>query len=298
MEISAKILKDSISPSGVRITTFELVAPRIILAEINTHRVFSRNSASSRAVPAMKKIKMVWDDPYIPVHWGANKAGMSSDTEISGVSAWLLKTAWVASSKLACISAYIFNKLGLHKQWANRCLETYEYTKIVLTATEYDNWFWLRDHKDAQPEIQILASRMNEAMVLSVPTQLYAGEWHLPYVDSSRDSGGVIRYCVDGDTVSLDVAQKVSASCCAQVSYRVMNTDLQKAHDIFDKLVYSDPLHASPFEHQATPIIGNRKGTYTHKDVNGNAWSGNLRGWSQYRHLVVPKLIQQHKTEQ
>lgn len=298
MEISAKILKDSVSPSGVRITTFELVYHRYFHSEVMTHRVASKNASSSRAVPIKKFVDMVLTDPATPTHWGANQAGMQASSELTGFRLHMAKFVWKLASKSAAYLSLALSKIGVHKQIANRLTEPFQYMKVVFTATELDNFFHLRAHPDAQPEFQKLAYAMKSAVDESTPQPLYAGEWHLPYITTVRDDSGVLGYFSDGERLTLDAAQKISASCCAQVSYRILNTNPEKAEDIFNKLIYSDPVHASPTEHQATPIIGNRKGTYTHKDVNGNAWSGNLRGWSQYRHLVVPKLIQQHKTEQ
>lgn len=296
MEISAKILKDSISPSGVRITTFELVYNRYIHSEVMTHRVASKNASSSRAVPIKKFVDMVLSDPATPTHWGKNQAGMQANEELTGARLVAAKLVWGFAAKSAAYLSLLLSKIGVHKQIANRLTEPFQFMKVVFTSTEYANLFHLRAHKDAQPEFQKLAFAMKLAMLGSTPMQLFAGEWHLPYIHTTRDeSNGELRYWSEGAEVDLETAQKISASCCAQVSYRVLNADIDKAEDIFYKLIYSDPIHASPTEHQATPIVANKRGMYTHKDVNGEAWSGNLRGWAQYRHLVVPKLIKQHK---
>lgn len=302
-KIKAKILADSVSGiSGKRITSFELEYPRYVHAELLTHRLFSRNAASSRAIPVHKKLKMVWKDPVIPIKWGKNKPGMQSSDEFTGWRASVLKFAWKSASKLACISAWTLMKLGLHKQWAGRCLEWFERYKVVLTATEYENWEWLRDHEDAQPEIRELAKCMIEARDESKPMTLHPGEWHLPYVHTQRDLTGDIAYVIDGHEVDLDTAQKVSASCCAQVSYRVLNMEINKAKNIFNKLIESVPVHASPTEHQATPMWGWDTLAYglyewafeegiTHiklqEDLEGcDLWSGNFCSWIQYRQLI------------
>lgn len=301
--ISATILADSVSSvSGKRITTFELEYPRLIHSELMTHRLFSRNAASSRAIPIKKKIKMIWNNPAMPVHWGKNQPGMQAKAEIQGFKRSLAKFAWKTASTVACISTYTLFKLGIHKQIVNRILEPFERYKVVLTATEYENWFWLRDHEDAQPEIRELAGVMNEARRLSNPKTLYPGEWHLPYVHTQRDLAGPIQYVVDGKEIDLETAQQVSASCCAQVSYRVLNQSIEKAKDIFDKLINSVPVHASPTEHQATPMkcfdqlsyvaAGNDfEDGITHVKTNNNLnecdlWSGNLCSWIQYRQLI------------
>jgi len=306
--IKAKILADSVSSvSGKRITSFELEYPRYVHAELLTHRLFSRNAASSRAIPVKKKLKMIWKNPVIPIKWGKNKPGMQSSDELTGQRASILKFAWKSASKLACISAWGLMKLGLHKQWAGRILEPFENYKIVLTATEFENWFWLRDHEDAQPEIRELARVMSKAREESNPFELYPGEWHLPYVSTTRrdigqHDGGSIIYQVGDRVVDLETAKQVSASCCAQVSYRVLNQSVEKAKNIFDKLINSVPCHSSPTEHQATPMKWFDNLSYiatgvdyedgiTHvklsSDLDGcDLWSGNLCSWIQYRQLI------------
>lgn len=300
--IGAKVLADS-SSNGKRITSFELEYPRYIHSEVMTHRLFSRNAASSRAIPVKKKLSMIWNDPVIPIKWGKNKPGMQSSDVITGWKASVMKFAWKIASKLSCVSAWSLMKLGLHKQWAGRILEPFEKYKVVLTATEFENWFWLRDHEDAQPEIRELARVMKVAQEKSSPNELHAGEWHLPYIETTIDitpKERHVKYFVQGEEVDLETARKVSASCCAQVSYRVLNSTVEKAVAIYDKLITSVPVHASPTEHQATPmeypevhnlIANTMKKTFgqegtTHIGRNGKVWSGNLQGWIQFRQLI------------
>lgn len=302
--IKATIIADSINEAGNRITTFELEYPRIVHSELMTHRLFTRNAASSRAIPIMKKLKMVWDNPAMPVHWGKNQSGMQAAVELTGVRRWIGQHGWTLASKVACASAYVLYKAGVHKQITNRIVEPFERFKVVVSATEYDNWFWLRDHPDAQPEIQELARVMRAAMEDSDPVFLRVEDWHLPYVMTEVGNDGVVRYFiekldVEGEHVLLEeldveTAKKVSASCCAQVSYRSLNTGVGIAMSIFKKLVESEPVHASPFEHQATPMLiggidvqtGRVQEGVTHFDVNGNVWSGNFKGWIQHRQLI------------
>lgn len=288
MDIKATIIADSITHDGVRITTFELEYPRFIHGELMTHRLFSRNAASSRAIPITKMQKQVWEDPAMPVEWGSNKSGMQAGDPVENPA--FCKWAWKMCAKTAVISSKLLAKLGLHKQIVNRVLEPFQMMKTVLTATEYDNFFMLRDHEDAQPEIRELAKAMDHQMKYSIPVQLKAGEWHLPYIKSFDDGEGGRYYTSQGELISLSDARKVSSSCCAQVSYRILNQDLEKALSIYGKLVDSDPVHASPFEHQATPMSDEAelddKGI-THMDSQGNLWSGNLKGWIQYRQIFA-----------
>ena len=283
-QIKVKIVADSINGySGVRITTFEYEAPRIILAEINTHRVFSRNASSTRAIPVKTLIKQIWDNPFTPTYWGSNQPGMQAKDELSGVKLALAKFGWNIGSKVACSLALFLSKVGLHKQIAGRVLEPWMMVKGVITSTELENWYTLRNHPDAQPEIQDLAYKMKCAQSQSTPKRLFHGQWHLPYVDTIEEGSfdTATQYYFDeaGNKISLDMAQKISASCCAQVSYRKNDSSLEKAETIFDRLVSSKPAHMSPVEHQATPIVTS----------NPNTFVANFRTWKQFRTILESK---------
>lgn len=287
--IKARIVADSISESGVRIATYELEYPRFIHSELMTHRLFSRNAMSSRAVPVKKMIELVANSPAIPVYWGMNKPGMQADVEHDDIEA--CEKAWKYAAKNSSEIASSMSEKGLHKQIVNRLLEPFQMMKTVVTATEFDNFFWLRRHEDAQPEIKELANCMYEAMWVSQPEKLKYGEWHTPYVEHKRNEDGSLSYVtIDGEQCDAETALKVSASCCAQVSYRVLDGSVEKAVSIYKRLVESKPVHASPFEHQATPMgcFGSFSDhpAITHIDRSGNFWSGNLRGWIQHRQMI------------
>lgn len=287
--ISVKIIKDSITNQQYRIITFELEYPRFIHAELMTHRQFSRNAASSRAVPIANMIKHVKDNPAFPVHWGKNQPGMQAAQEIDTDALAVSKHTWMSACASACEWSALLNSQGLHKQIVNRVTEPFQVMKTIVTATEYKNWFWLRCHADAQPEIKQLADKMRILMLNSNPQLLNIGDWHLPYVNCKF---GVINqdfYDADGTLLTLTDAKKVSASCCAQVSYRRYDDSLARALAIYDRLIISEPAHASPVEHQATPIPDINRfwpDGVTHMDLNGEYWSGNFRGWIQNRKLL------------
>ena len=298
--ISATIIADSISPDGVRITTFELEYPRFIHSEFMTHRLFSRNAASSRAIPVAKAIELVQTNTAMPIHWGKNQPGMSAKEECNEPIAtcnWSREDWWNRARDKAIEHAEEFNKAGYHKQIVNRLLEPFTMIKVVCTATEFDNFFWLRDHPDAQPEIAELANMMWLGLANRRPVRLKANDWHVPYYQNGywEDFGGV-----DVRGVGLDDALAISASCCAQVSYRKLDDSIEKARDIFKRLVESKPVHASPFEHQATPLtvgmsgVTQVKGT-THFDNKGRAWSGNFRQWVQHRQLIPDHTCWEYK---
>jgi len=287
-QITATIIADSVSSvNGQRITTFELVYPRFIHSELMTHRVFSRNAMSSRAVPITKLVDQVSDDPALPIHWGLNQSGMQAKEELQGVRRDGVEYLWRQAAEKASNTAYLMDSAGLHKQIVNRILEPFQLMKTVLTATEFDNFFWLRCHEDAQPEIKDLADKMFAAMKEDNIAKLEPGDWHTPYFGDG--------YWLKGCGISLEDALAISSSCCAQVSYRVLDDSIEKARKVYQRLVESTPVHASPFEHQATPMectgrwaeeeILHTEGV-THLDKDYNIWSGNFKSWIQYRQLI------------
>lgn len=296
MTIEVKVIADSISPQGVRITTLELEYPRFIHAELMTHRVFSRNSASSRAIPIKTMLDTITFNPAKPVHWGKNQAGMQAKEELEQPQKIRAQSAWNTAMIDAVKHSASMHEIGVHKQIANRITEPFQHMKVVVTSTEWNNWDWLRFHPDAQPEIKALAEKTIEARAKSVPQKLKHGEWHLPYVVSKRHDAGYIEYFDEtGKQISAHEAIMISASCCAQTSYRKSDTSLEKAETIYKRLIESEPCHASPVEHQAAVIdfsyaLAGDSNTWpvgvTHIDRDGIFWSGNFRGWVQYRQLV------------
>lgn len=276
---SVKIIKDSCSHTGQRITTFQLRYWRAIHAELMTHRVFSRNASSSRAIPVKTMLKQVWNDPAGPIHWGVNRSGMQAKEELQGWRKTAAKWLWRTAGKAACVFAWSAMKIGLHKQVANRLLEPWQYIHVVLTATDFDNWDELRIHPDAQPEIRSLASSMRHARIFSNPTYMREGEWHLPYV--SLDD----YVTLSGDREDrINILKQVSAARCCRVSYLKHDGTAASVSEDFDlcrKLASSRPIHASPFEHVATPCLSNDK-----------SQTGNFNGWRQYRKEVEQEIFQ------
>jgi hypothetical protein len=260
--------------------------------------MFSRNAASSRAIPVAKTIEMVRSDPAMPVHWGKNQPGMQANEELTGFELDQVQAGWKLSARRQADYAENMAHYGAHKQIVNRVLEPYVWIKVVATATEYNNFWWLRDHKDAQPEIRQLAKVMHKAYRDAEIHTLYDDEWHLPYLHLVRGTGlnRKLHYCLDEDirtAISLEDAKMVSASLCAQVSYRKLDFSVEKARDIFKRLIESEPVHASPVEHQLLVKNPNdftmqqaRWQGWTHMDFDGNYWSGNIKGYIQYRQLI------------
>ena len=296
--ITARILADSVAPNGVRMTTMEIEYPRFILAELNTHRMLSKNSASSRAIPVKTMHEHMRLNPAQPVHWGKNQPGMQAKEELTDNDLADVQFMWQRAQQDAMHWAHqMSERAGLHKQVANRITEPWMLMKTVISGTEWANFFWLRAHADAQPEIHELAVKMWDAHNASSPQLLHPGEWHLPYVKSHRLSSGELIYLDASDMpITAEQARIISASCCAQVSYRKSDDSYEKAEKIFKQLIESQPCHASPVEHQATPmnLSSMRRSEpetweagVTHHSANDDLWSGNLRGWIQFRKLIA-----------
>lgn len=295
--ISTKVIADSKHyQTGTRLTTFEIVAHRYILAEINTHKMLSKNSSSSRAVPIATNITNILNDTAIPFSWGKNQSGMVADADVDNFTAIRAEILWIKARDNAIKIAEEMSALGIHKQIVNRILEPFSYQKIIITGTEWDNFYWLRNHYQAQPEIRELARQMLVAMNESNPNVLSNGEYHLPYVSSYRDINSTLIYLDNdgsGNSMKLEDAIKVSASCTAQVSYRKTDDTLEKANKVFDMLNLFDNSddvrrHSSPVEHIGFPFDYTSSDIegLTHIDLDGHGWSANFKDWGQYRHLI------------
>jgi len=282
--IEAKIVKDSIAPSGVRLTTFVLTYPRFIHAEFMTHRVFSRNASSSRAIPVKKQIQMVLDNPAIPLAFTKNKAGMQGGEALDQHAHEEAVKAWLHARDWAVRYANELADLEVHKQYANRILEPFAHITVVCTATEYQNFFALRCHEMAQPEIHALADMMYAGYQASTPEVLLEGQFHLPFI-SQDDYSLNTEWFAKSQNEDHDLLQvKRSVARCARVSY--LNHEgkipsIEEDLNLYNRLVGSAPIHASPAEHQAQA------------SSDSKIISGNFRGWIQYRKTLANENVQQ-----
>lgn len=292
MTISAKIVEDSTCdylPSWIkRLTTFELRYNRYIHSEFLTHRNISRNASSSRAIPIKRLIEEAALFPAIPYHWGKAQSGMQASEELSGETLEATKAAWHEARMAAVEYAQRMADLGAAKQVVNRILEPYTHITVVATASNYDNFFHLRQHRDAQPEIKVLADKMWDTLAKSTPKLLKHGMWHLPYVtDEERNRVEKIDFgkgTYDGNpSFTNDDLIKMSVARCARVSYLThdgANPSFAADAALYDRLVGSSPLHASPTEHQATPVLP--------QDSDNTKHGGNLgAGWIQFRKTLA-----------
>lgn len=285
MAYDAAVLLDSVSPSGDRLTSFEVTYPRMVHSELMTHRVFSRNAASSRAIPVARMIQRVLDDPAMPVEWGKNQAGMQSAGFADDWTEERAREMWLCARDEAVRAAQQLSGLGLHKQIVNRVLEPFAWITVIITATDYDGFFRQRASRHsplAQPELRYVADMMLELYDASTPDNLCYGDWHTPYIQP-----GEVFACTAParslDPPDVELRKQISVARCARVSYLTQSgvRDHDKDLELYERLVGASPLHASPLEHVATPI---RPHTGIWKQV------GNLKGWRQMRHTVESQI--------
>jgi len=294
MAYEAKILADSVSPAGHRVTSLLATFPRFLLAEWNTHRVLSRNSASSRAIPVEKRVSQVLENPFVPEAFGKNQRGMQAEANIEGVEASAARNAWLAAAEAAAHHAKGLASVGVHKQHANRLLEPFVWHTVVVTSTEWDNWDALRVSKMAQPEMYKIAGLMREVRLGSTPLTLGYDEWHLPFVRGNETP--FLQEEFELRVRGIDPV-KVCIGRCAAVSFlRQEDTTAEKATLIYDKL-RSDG-HMSPFEHACRPMTDGELDLFAQRqcewDSERKAWNtgrlrhflGNVEGWVQARKMI------------
>lgn len=320
--VSARVLKDSKASSrsfqpGKRITSLEVTYWRGILAELNTHGMLCKNSSSSRAIPFEKMQAQLTGSP---VRFGQANPGMQDKGEdfdalvadpqrLRHGPCLTAEEAWGQASYDAAMWSAAFHEAGFHKQVYNRLTEPFQMMKTVITATEFNNFFWLRDHEAADPSIRELARVMREALERSVPVELHPGEWHLPYIETGREDDGQLSYGIqltdEGSPVqgfkylTLEEAIKVSGARTAAVSFRNTDYGVEKSEQVFQRLIGDDRKHGSAMQHQATPIAAEddydlNYPTYrqswesgiTHMDREGMLWSAQFQGYIMYRKLI------------
>jgi thymidylate synthase ThyX len=355
MSFNCEILADSKSPQGDRITTMKITFPRYILAEFNTHRMFSRNSASSRAIPFKKMVKMVEENPFIPIAWQKDHKGMQGTEYFEGDDIRYCVDEWLLARDEAIIRAERLNSGSgvdggsaytgqpkVTKQLCNRLLEPFMWHTVIVTATEWENFFKLRcpqydwrdkiyrsikdirkdvgediwtgmnhnyhlsdqfwrDRNTSQAEIHIqaIAELMWDAYNESVPKELKAGEWHIPFGDN-----------INTTKLDLDLAEshfdftnvkiKIAVARCARISYETLGDDPKIDYEadlrLFDILSKSG--HWSPFEHVAKVMSKNEYERYTvsmpyfldnpnhGSTMTREGWCRNFKGFIQYRALM------------
>lgn len=305
--IEVEIVADSIGTHAPRLTTFKLTYPKFIHSEFMTHRQFSRNASSSRAIPVAKNLEEVRNDDLraTPVWWGCEQKGMSSGSELEGHTLSLAKFRWKEAALYAANYAEILSNIGAHKSIVNRILEPFLHIRVIATSTEPGllNFFGLRLDCAAQPEIRVLAEKIWAAWNESKPMLLPLHAWHLPFI--SIEDKDQCNYELSRGSVGevLSKLRQVSAARCARVSYLSFETGKRSTIEedlrLFEKLALSSPKHLSPLEHQATPddkvcsLLHRSKqddesclGNYCRPDLHGN-----LLGWQQFRKMILGESI-------
>lgn len=304
--ITARVIADSIYEGGIRLTTMIWRYPRFIHSEVMTHRMFSRNASSSRAIPVEKMIAAVMADPAMPVFWGKNQPGMQAAEELAmyipvpegykgekfmSLSPKLpgprmeAQAEWLKARDHAVEHVKKLMEIGLHKQIANRILEPWMHIEVVVTATDWANFYALRRDKNAQPEMQALANAAFEVHSKSVPRILKPGEWHLPFVSLDEQARTLDAH----EFIDWELLCKISAARCARVSYlkhdgtkASVNEDLE----LFNRLMGGEIKHASPTEHQAKVPRDQEESEH---------YRSNLYRWVSFRKLIPGENISEFK---
>ncbi|HTD38959.1 MAG TPA: FAD-dependent thymidylate synthase [Candidatus Limnocylindrales bacterium] len=225
----------------------------------------SRNAASSRAIPVRKMIDAVRAEPAMPLWWGKNQSGMQAQVEVGDEARRRAMAEWqkALQDALAHADRLGSSDINLHKQLVNRILEPFAWITVIISATEWANFFTQRTHEDAQPEIKRIAEMMLDSYRSSTPRPLATGEWHTPLIQADEEA-----------SLPVEERLKVSVARSARVSYlsHAGTRDISKDIELYEKLVGGGANgHWSPFEHVATPL------------ASASEWSGNFRGWEQYR---------------
>ena len=285
--MKAEVILASRSAESPDLVTMHLRYPRFIHSEIMTHRVFSRNARSSRAVPAKTMLEEIRNDPVVPWHWTKNQPGMQGEKghdtliRIPGVGSITAQEGWLWARDQALKAAEVFAAADYHKQIFNRLVEPFMWIDVLVTATEWSNFLYLRDHPDAEPHIRDLAVMVREALEGADYQYLVPGQWHTPYI-TDEDRAHAWHYAVSERGTMPYAAGllrdllllKISAARCARISYApfVGNPSIERELERYELLVGNDAVHASPLEHQAecTPRAPKEQ-------------TRNFRGWTQFR---------------
>lgn len=312
--ISAEMVQyscDENNPEN-KIMTVNVKYGLIVHAEFLRHRMLSRGVKSNRAIPMSVIRKEVIEDPYVPVWFGSAQKGMVADKEVSNK--FLARQLWLKARYLACGAHWLAEKIGAHKEWANRLLNPWQWVRETVTATEWDNLYNLRIHKDAQKDVREIVNLVYQLSTSCEPEPLKKGQLHVPYVKRVFNEQHDVTYVDnDGEVLTPEQAMKASAARCARSSYdKHDGTKVTLSSDIklYNMLIESDPKHSSPVEHQGFPMelpynehwmIDGSNGWVdgvTHVDKAGNYWSGNFKGWIQHRQLLANHTCWDYKGDE
>lgn len=283
--IKAKIVQDSSLPTGERLLTFSVMYGRLIHSELLRHRAASHSVKSSRAIPTHKYRAEVMENIYVPVKFGTKKKGMQAG-EPTFLTKFYGEKIWKLSSKFACFFHWMMEKFGIHKEVANRVLEPYVWVEETITveADALKEIANLRVHDDAQEDVRRIVEEMVYEMDRSTPVELNQGQWHVPYVVRRQVENEMIYTDNNGNKLTLDQAIVCSAARCARSSYANHDNSMSsydKDIGLAKQLVGSEPMHLSPFEHQARPFTD---------DTEKSQYSSNFRNFFQQRKAIENSL--------
>lgn len=270
MTIRAEIVEDSLFHTGVRCTTALVIYPLMVHGEFMTHKVFGRCASSSRAIPFKTMLARAIKDPAMPVSFGKNQKGMQAGAELTGWRLWLVKQIWLKAMWPVVLMAMLMHKLGVHKQVVNRLLAPWSHITVVMTSVYWDNFFLLRCHEAADPTMRALADALYAARAASIPRKLAEGQWHQPFVTED-----------ERNALPLENTLKISSERCARTSYG-NNEGYDPTFRLYNQLVESVPVHASPLEHQCKSDTKTRAGYWKNPKLHGN-----LTGCIQYRKTIA-----------
>lgn len=292
MITNAEVVLDNESPDGHRLLTYSLMYPKMVHGEVMTHRRFSRNASSSRAIPTVRLVRDSLKNMYTPT-FVQNQRGMQGGGEVPEPQQTAIRDIWGRLAHVTADEVEIMSSMGAHKQHVNRPLEWFGWIRVLVSTTEYMNFFGLRLDKAAQPEIRHLAELMWRGYNESRPTRLQPGQWHAPFVDEETAREAT----PPGELVRQSTMLNISAARCARISYTSFDTG--KKSTVGEDMALADRLiqqgHWSPFEHQATPDTGlhhHRIGS-TDSVLLGDHFSewGNFTGWRQNRKMHAGESV-------
>lgn len=309
----AKVVLASKPTNGaLPLVTMHLHYPDIIHGEVMTHRVFSRNARSMRAVPVQTMLKEVRENPFVPWHWGKNQKGMQAAEECNSPVRFGYETittgigqfedlvdvsreeAWLRAANLAADAAEAFADAGYHKQVANRLIAPFTWKHTLISSTSWANFLHLRDHEDAEPHFHDLAGLVREALAGAEYQKLAPGQWHLPYITEADYDAALTAPDELGTDPGIRLLQKLSVARSARISYAPFDGDasIERELERYNLLVGSEPLHASPTEHQAQPdevenVTADGTREYFNEHLSGNF----APGWIQYRKTLIGEYV-------
>lgn len=248
--------------------TYKLEYPRYIHSELMTHRAFSRNATSSRACPLKTTLEKLKNDRWYPAHIYQNCPGMVGKKLAENPETF--KVYWDDARDAVIKAAESMSLFDFHKQHINRILEPFLKIKVIVTATDWDNFFNLRLAEDAEPEMRDLA------MAIQLETRGHHSSEHFGACYELQDARCGLPFVTQEEVDMIkdpDVLMRISGARCARISYKEYDgsdPNVMKDLELANRLLKAG--HMSPFEHPTVFM-----------DDNFNYY--NLTGCMSYRYI-------------